>query len=781
MKYKYICMLFLIAIIGGLLGCKTHEVFNAELTIDKNGENIWHLDERLSQTGSNNVIRVVKGASLEADNALELTAENDGEINYSMTEEYFTAGKLDVRLRFLSTQGSGRIKLEYLNSENEVIAAIGWVVTGKLPANSAQQIWYDVRANNNYTGNWIWFTDDIGDLFHNNFLAVDEKQIAKVRFTVAVGQGQHCFITNFNLHTNYNKAVKLQVENSSFTMKRGETADITLKASNMTNSTLENIVVNVIEPYGYGLTLNSPTLIRIEQLLPGEEKSYDVQIVAHRPSEVNFNRPWQLGFSIDNLEPQTYANINVQDERPGKIFYVMTEDLEPIDGAGYVKKWGNANGWLDAEEIILQMADKAEKINAIAEKYNARWTHYIAWPAIRACDWLNSRHANSKLGMAAEIVRKSVEKQAKNGHEYALHLHSDYDPHLPGNFLSYNEQVDGFWANHLNHGWAHSILEEGTPENYATRTGIIYSYKSELDYLTRKSGQGQVITARAGSFDFGSGSEDEAKSIRAYQKSGIYGSSDADGNAGGLTSSAYGQEIYLTSHNDINKPAVSLKDIGIVEFRPTPLQPIMYDGASEIEWNDKVVQGVSMFTQGQAVKPGVHAIIGFTHAMFIMGDKNYQSLDGGNFAALDRHLAFIKNKYADNGLIHFATASELVREYLDYYSPIMTAVYGTEKETAFSSEYDIILLGKDIPADENHKHNVYVKYPLYLRDSAYYIEIFKNGRKIYTTFGLPTPFNDISFVVDDKTAKYSMKIYHNKSIFKLLSFARTFMHAIKNL
>ena len=71
-------------------------------------------------------------------------------------------------------------------------------------------------------------------------------------------------------------------------------------------------------------------------------------------------------------------------------------------------------------------------------------------------------------------------------------------------------------------------------------------------------------------------------------------------------------------------------------------------------------------------------------------------------------------------------------------------------------------------------HTVSLKYPLYLRDSAYRIAVLKNGQPVYTTWGLPTPFNDIIFQVDDSNADYTLKIYHQKFFCRLIGSLREF-------
>ncbi|MPN53323.1 hypothetical protein SDC9_200987 [bioreactor metagenome] len=155
--------------------------------------------------------------------------------------------------------------------------------------------------------------------------------------------------------------------------------------------------------------------------------------------------------------------------------------------------------------------------------------------------------------------------------------------------------------------------------------------------------------------------------------------------------------------------------------------------------------------------------------MFIMGQGDWRSLQGGQFGAINDHLGYLKAAYVDSGRLVFGTATELVTAYLDYYTPKPVAVYGKcLKAGGLSSEYAINILGRDIPIDNNHQHTVSVKYPLYLRDSAYRVAILKNDQQIYSTWGLPTPYNDIQFTVDDAHARYKMRIYHNHTLFWIM-------------
>ena len=761
MIYKFITLLVCTIM---LTGCTTQSpVPKAELKIltAAEGEK-WDLSHRLMQQGEGNSARVL-GLKNQNENVLELAAGGQGNMEYFLEEQADSTVVGELKVQFLSTQGLGRIKLRALDGQGQILGETGFVFTGELPASSARQLWYDVRYKTNYQGDWIEQNYNFAELFKN---LPQEVLINAVRYrlSVEVGQGQHILVTKMGLNFDLTKAITVVPNSRSYSARQGELVTIDADIQNISKKPVDHTMIKVIEPYGYGLMVNNPAAGNVGLLVPGEKKRISFQVKAQRPDAVNLNKPWALKFSVNDHVLENQVEVAVSDNRPGKVFYVMTEDLEPIDGAGYPKEWGNSDSWLEPEEYLGQIVNKSVAMNRIAEKHGAKWTHYIAWPAVKAAQWAGKQSHTGEWPKVVAAIEGSVSQEADRGHEYGIHFHSDYDPYLPGNVLSYNEKVDGLWANHLKHGWAHSLLAEGDFGDYGSRAGLLYDYQKILDKLVSGSAQGQLLTARAGSFDFGNGSADEAMSTRVYKKVGLWGSSDADGNTGGsVTAGDFGKEIYFAAADDINVPAQDLEKIGIVEFRPTPRQPIAYDSQNASIMNGKTDQGMQYFMTGnQGVKPGVHGIIGFTHAMFIMGQGDWRSTEGGQFQVLDEHLGYVKQQYVDKGLLHFATASQLVEKYLDYYTPQLLAIYGKRLSAGqWVTEYGINILGSDIVVDADHSHKVAVKYPLYLRDSAYRISILKNGQPIYSTWGLPTPYNDIAFVVNDREALYTMKIYHN--------------------
>ncbi len=754
-KIALLILATLLLLIGS--GCgKKDAVPVAALMPENSGASVWQLETRLVESGGGNQKRTLRSA--QGENLLELAAGNEGLLRYSVTADSGKGAIASYDLQFLSTQGTGRIIFSALDVSGKVLAAKDMVFTGKLQTGQQDRIY-----RNNYQGGWLKESISCRDLPQE---AV--RQANSYRLTLEVGHGQHAMLRSFSVQQDLSSALKVSFA-APQTIKRGESAEFRVEATNESGLDLQNVTLFLQEPYGYGVLVSDAT----KQSGPwpnGVKRSFSWQIKGQRDDKVNLDRPWALELKANGAALGSRV-VSVTDERPGKIFYVMTEDLEPMDAAGYPKAWGNQDGWLQAEEYRWQMIGKAEALNRIAEKYGAKWTHYIAWPAVRAAEWAAGRSTKPDWRQLVEEIKASVTREAARGHEYALHLHSDYDPDLPGNLLSYDPVSDGLWANHLKHGWSHSVAEEGSLGEPNSRAGMLYRYQSILDRLTADSGQGQIITARVGSFDFGNGAKSEAASTRAYRAAGLWGSTDADGNQGGLTSGAYGNEIYLAGEDDINRRTQDLKNTGVVEFRPTPKANIGYDNQTAAVMNGKADEGMNFFAPDGVVRSGVHGIIGFTHAMFVMGEGDWRSTTGAQYAVLEQHLAYLKTRYADENLLIFGTAKDLVRAYLDYYAPQPILLYGKRlKDGWLVSRYELEVLGEDIPADALHQHKVKVKYPLYLREEAFRIRILKNGAPVYATSGLPTPQNEVEFIFDDKAASYTLEVWHQPTVAKALRF-----------
>ena len=763
-------LLLLVSIALCITGC----MVNQENQSQKQGtliESVMEEDalkEHIITEGEGSSYRLLQNGNEEVP-LLELAAGQDGRIIYRDQMLADISSTVNFKLQFLSTQGTGRFVVDGVDADGNVIAGIGWVVTGDLPKNTKTMKWVDSRYSINFIGSWIDTYYNVKVMFDKELGHVDYSKIANFRFYVEASDGQHALIARRDLFDDHSKSLHMIPLQNFYQVDKDEWITIQAILQNRSQQVIDSAGVELVMPYGYGLVTIEDTQRINEYLQPGEKRVLTWKVKANRADIVNLNKPWQIFFKINGVvEEESPVEVSINDREDGRVYYVLTEDLEPADSAGYSIAWGNQDGWLNPEELTVQMISKAEKMNQIADRYGAKWTHYIALPILKAAAWAEEKAPKQGWKETIEKVKNSVHEQTKLGHAYALHMHMDYDPYISVNLLSFNKERNGFWGNHLLHGWANLLPEEGEYDIYQSRVGSLYAYQSMLEEMIGNATMGQSLTARAGSFDFGDGAQEEMISTRAYQKAGYLASSDADGNIQGYTSADYGNEIYFASKSDINAPTKDLQDVGLVEFRLTPKEFIAYEKGNELDWNQKVDQGMNYFVGSGKVMPGVHAIVGFTHAFFMMGNGDWRSLEGGHFDLLNNHLSYVEKRYVKPGLLRFATADELVEAYLDYYTPQLLAVYGRIlDENLLTTHYEIKLLGKDIPVNQGNPLMVKVKYPLWLREKAYKIIVLKEGKPIKIQDFLPTESNEIEFLVDDKNATYSMRIYHNEWIYRL--------------
>jgi hypothetical protein len=737
----------------------------------------WRLPDNLIKEGPATFSRVVTGRSLIAPQALELGTGAGARTEYFLDMDS-SEPELSYRFQFRSTQGIGRVNLTAVGKDGQTVARVGFIFTGSIPEKKERTVWLDRRHVNNYQGDWVQEQIRPAELFSFHVPAFSPESVARYRIGIEAGNGQHVLITDLKSTNSQVEGTKVVWRLAPSRLNQGETVTLLTEISNVTDRILENLTAQLVEPYGYGLVAQGDREQKISRLAVGETVSLSWTVTAQRASVVNLGRPWDLRLMINKSMAPAVARLDVTDPAPGQVFYVMTEDLEPIDAAGYPTAWGNQNGWLDAEEFKVQLIDKARALNRIAEKHGAFWTHFIAMPVLEAGEWAASQSSKPEWRKTLDKVKESIRAESRRGHEYALHLHSDYDPQAPGNVLSYNPASDGFWANHLRHGWAHSFPVEGDPSQRATRTGILFHYLRQLTKLTADFPTGEVLTARTGSFDFGNGPESEAMSMRAYKAAGLWGNSDADGNAGGITSGEFLKAVYLTPPDDINAPATDLKKLGLVQFRPTPRRLIMYDVDSTAVMNEKVRQGMNLFMEDGQVRPGVMGITGFSHAMFIMGSGDWKSTTGGHYQALDDHLAFLKQEYGRKGLLRFGTATDLVRAYLDYYWPQPLVLVGPLLRASQGGlEFSLDFIGRNIPVDTSRKHKLTLKVPLRFWGSGLRATLLKNGQPVQEIL-LTENRHEISFIWDNRRDEYRLVIGQRVSIKPIPSTQKLFKEPV---
>lgn len=414
-----------------------------------------------------------------------------------------------------------------------------------------------------------------------------------------------------------------------------------------------------------------------------------------------------------------------ENEGQRRVLYVLTEDCETFDGGertgayGDSRILGNHNNWMDPEEYRIQMIEKPNALNRIAERYGARWTHY--WTATQrfAAEWAAQRSTTGAWRALLKDLDRSVLVGSRQ-HEYAPHIHFDFEPDSvlpPEPRLLYDPATDGILPNeyynpvhnpnHKYHGWDGGrkgiayVRTLGTLTEPDSKTG---SLRKSARHLSRLAFGGTYpITVRTGAADFGASPQDVAASTAALLANGFWADSDAGVNA---TDGAPDRDVYFCQQEDIERKIDDPAGAGLVELR---VPGITFDGSTLEELNDWFDQRIASCSG-----PGVHIIVGMTHAMFMRGAPDpFRSVAGGDFETLDRHLRYVRTTYP---AVEFATASEAVLAYLDYYAPVLRVIAGQPSETSHDGTVVTVplqVLGQAIPVSPQAPVRVSVQVPHY--------------------------------------------------------------------
>jgi hypothetical protein len=472
----------------------------------------------------------------------------------------------------------------------------------------------------------------------------------------------------------------------------------------------EPVTVDLVLPYGAGLSAEATRAV--VETEPGKTTGVAFVIRADRPDEVNLSRPWVV--EIHAAGCSLSIPIAVPDPEPGRVFYILSEDCETFDGGPRTGDYkdlaacGNQNNFMDLEDYRIQMIDKPDRMNQIAERHGARWTHFWCVPQRFAVDWAARQSSTGEWLRIGAALDESI-RRGSVLHEYAPHIHFDYEPDSPlppQPRLTYDRATDGILPNqyydpvtnpgHCYHDWDGSargisyLKALGDWSDVSTKAG---SLRKSLQYLARLQANRRVpVVARTGSYDFGKTPEDQAISTAAYLANGLCANSDAYRHA---RAPAREGQMFWCAERERQEPVADLREVRLVQLG------ITLDTSFGVE---DEVNGWFAQHWPSCDGPGVHALLFTTHAMFMRGEPDpLRSLEGGAFAVLDRHLAWVRANYPQ---VRFATASEVVLDFLDYYTPTLRAhveprLSGGDLQQG-RYEFPIRLLGRGIRVSPAH-------------------------------------------------------------------------------
>ncbi len=515
-------------------------------------------------------------------------------------------------------------------------------------------------------------------------------------------------------------ASSLRIVTAPGSIALGCSAIVEVEFSNATSNPAA-VTVEGHLPFGAGLSFDSLHTCNL-QVEAGASYRIGFTVRADRPHEVNLGDPWPLIISAGN---ETLAlPIAVPDPNPGRTFYLLTEDCETFDGGPLTGNYagnetlGNHNNFMDIEDYRVQMILKPNRLNQIAERHGAHWTHFYAITQRFAADWAAAQSTTGEWPRIAAEMDVSIRVGSAH-HEYCPHIHFDYEPDsmlAPQPRLVYDAATDGILPNdywdpvtnptHRYHDWdgaarGHSYIKAlGDWDSLDTKTGSLRKCVRHLARLA--ANRRSVVVGRTGTYDFGVAPEDQAVSTNAYKANGLPGNSD--GYFSGTPPRAGGR-MFWCSAEDRTKWIGSLREAGLVQLGI---------GMESAFGSSEEMNSWFAAERESCRGPGVHATVFTCHAMFFGGEPDrFRSLDGGAFLQLDRHLAWVRANYPD---VEFATAGDAVLEFLDYYSPTLEAhtmpqLCGGDPQ-AGQYEFAVRLLGRGIRVDEDHPRSVRIAAPL---------------------------------------------------------------------
>ncbi|HUK15600.1 MAG TPA: hypothetical protein VLW65_04270 [Bryobacteraceae bacterium] len=479
-------------------------------------------------------------------------------------------------------------------------------------------------------------------------------------------------------------------------------------------------------PPGAGLSLEAGDAA-ISVTVPAHSlREVEWLIRADRPDEVNFRRPWaaEVGTRLEDIEESHTVHISVAGSQPGRVFYVLNEDCETFDGGpltgnyGASSVLGNANNFMDPEDYRIQMVEKPARMNEIADRHGARWTHFWCVPQRFAADWAAAQSTTGAWPQIAAALDESVRRGSAR-HEYAPHIHFDYEPdsrHPPQPRLLYDAATDGILPNqyydpltnprHHYHDWDGSargisyVKELGDLTATDSKAGSLY--KCVLYLARQQANRRYPLIARTGGLDFGVAPEDQAISTAAFEANGLR--ANADSRFVGIGPPPRGNQVYWCDPRDRTREVDRLDAARLAQLADV-YETDFADDAAVNRWFAEAVEN--------ARGAGVHIVSAMAHAMFLYGAPDpFRSLEGGCFDGLDRHLAWVRAQYPE---VEFATASEALVEFLDYYTPALEAYVvptlcgGNPADGTY--EFGVRLLGRGIRVDERHAATVRILAP----------------------------------------------------------------------
>ncbi len=523
---------------------------------------------------------------------------------------------------------------------------------------------------------------------------------------------------------------------------------------------LENINIECIEPYGWGVLCEWVAT----EISNNHQFTARLKITGNRDNRINLGNLWTVNIVAYDQKTGSYndhiVHVNVCDQEPGQILFLITEDFECTEGPHQNDATPHRKD-LSIQETDTDLIRKGSLADSLANGYHIKWSHIVdLGSAFIRLKWLADVSEDSGWQQIWSQIKTFHSHSLTRGNDIQLHIHAYNVPEAPNFSQQYDHETnhlildtstpfpDGHYG-----AWANTYKDLGYYDDPASRMGSISNgVRYYEDLLHEISPVYRVLFFRAGEWEFGLSEKEMRKSVIALRKNKIFAGSDAyEGNFGSrnfIFNKRIGDNVYFSSFSDIRKPARSLLDIGILQILPIP-ELHHFSHVRPVDPAESVIRTADLcIGENGDVQPGVHLLVEMYHIDRInFGDRYWDSmnLDYRDWKRLKTHFKEIDENLKN---VRFVTISEAVIEYLDYHAPDIIALRTNEHKIDDQTySYEIKLIGKDIVIDEAHPHFLSIKPPSYFMESLDAVTLFHDNKRIKTWDNIQS-YEDLEFIAD---------------------------------
>jgi Tfp pilus assembly protein PilF len=469
--------------------------------------------------------------------------------------------------------------------------------------------------------------------------------------------------------------IHLQARVNAEELRAGEKATLSLSVSS--TRALQGGMLAILEPFGGGVRA-SRTRVYLGSLAAGETQERSVELELLRPSAVNLGKPWRVVVvcvSIDGWASSA-VDLSVQDENPGRVFLVLSEDHETSIRRARMEATG---GRLKLDEARRDLIDNTRRIHEISLPYGMKWTHLVdvgtglglvRWAAAQSAAW------NGLYGDLLLHYREASDQ----GHDIQLHLHLSGFP--CSYFFCYGRDAgsdelffdmakkNSYFPGRQVNSWANVVPALGAVRSIDSRLGSIAFAKGELRAarIPGSLARGPVLF-RAGQWDFGSSIAEREKSALALMENGLFADSSAT-EGGTLLDKGFSfgrppeSACYYARGLDVGAPARSLAEAGITEVLPL----LLPQGRHPVTPRDNprvVARAYGRLIRAGRVLPGRHILMEMEHIATVGGAEGDES-SPEDWSAIRRHFETLRRACP---LLESKGAAEALESWWDYNAP----------------------------------------------------------------------------------------------------------------